>query len=364
MKHRKDGTGPVTIRQIAKRAGVSLGTVSHVLNNSAKVRETLRSKVMAAVKDLGYEPSQLARGLSRNAMDLLGMIVPDITNPFFPGVVRGAEDVAFKHGQRLILCNTDNDPDKEISYFSDLRAFRASGVLIIPAIETKIIEAIRPGGPPVVFVARYPEHWTGDSVVADNESGGYQAGKHLLQLGHRNFGVISGPLHLNTSRSRLEGFKHALSSSGIRLIPEFVQEARYNSESGHMAALRLLQMLPRPTAIFAANDLMAIGALAAIHEMNLRCPEDVSIVGFDNLEIAPFTAPALTTIHESGYQMGATACRLLLERIEKTDTPPNKLVLPVELRARSSSSRSSAIEQDAPKAKNKATQSPPIRRSK
>jgi DNA-binding LacI/PurR family transcriptional regulator len=338
MKHTKGIPEVVTMREIAERAGVSLGTVSHVLNDSAAVRDVLRSRVMEAVKDLGYEPSQLARAFSRNSMDLVGMIVPDITNPFFPGVVRGAEDLAYQNGQRLVLCNTDNDANKEISYLADLRSFRSSGILIIPSLETRVLDSIRPTDPPVVFVGRCPEGWKGDFVVADNEKGGYLAARHLAQLGHRQYGVVTGPLYLNTAHARLEGFRRGLKEAGRKLIPEFIHEARYNSESGHLAAMRLLQMLPRPTAIFAANDLLAMGVLSALREMNLRCPEDVSLVGFDNLDIASYMAPALTTIHESGYHMGANACRLLLDRIKKRNAPVSRVMLPVELRVRDSTS--------------------------
>lgn len=325
-----------TIRQIAEHAGVSLGTASNVLNGSIAVRESLRLRVQQAVVELGYEPSHLARGLNRNSMDLLGMIIPDITNPFFPGVVRGAEDLAYQHGQRLVLCNTDNDATKEISYLSDLRSFRSSGTLIIPSLETRILASLRPQDAPVVFVARAPDGWNGDSVVADNERGGFEAGEHLVRLGHRRIGVITGRLFLNTALARLQGFRRALDQAGIRITPECIQEARFNSDSGHAAAMRLLDLLPRPTAIFAANDLVAIGALLAIRERGLRCPEDVSLVGFDNLEIASYLNPSLTTIHESSYHMGSAACQLLLERIEQPEGPARQIVLPIELRVRNS----------------------------
>jgi len=326
----------ITIRQIAKHANVSLGTVSHVLNGSAVVRETLRTRVLEAMSTLSYEPSQLARGLRGNSINLMGMIIQDVTNPFFPAIIRGAEDLAYKHGQRLVLCNTDNDADKEISYLADLRCFRPSGMLIIPGIDSKIIESIRPTDPPIVFVARCPASWKGDFVAADNEGGGYQAASHLLQLGHRNMAVITGPLHLSTAVARLNGFKTRLLEEGISLMPEYIHEARFNSESGYTASLRLFQMLPRPTAIFASNDLLAFGVLAAIRHLNLRCPEDISVVGFDNLDFAEYSAPALTTIHESGYQMGATACRLLLDRMKEPQKAVGRIILPTELRIRSS----------------------------
>jgi DNA-binding LacI/PurR family transcriptional regulator len=326
----------ITVRQIAEHANVSLGTVSNVLNGATSVREDLRKRVMSASKRLGYEPSALAKGMRGSSINLLGMIIPDILNPFFPGVVRGVEDVAYESGHRLVLCNTDNDPRKEISYLSDLRSFRPAGLLVIPAIYSTIMQSFRPTDPPVVFAARPPDRWKGDSVIADNFHGGHLAAQHLLELGHTSLATIAGPLHLHTSVARLDGFKHGLAEAGLVLRKKYIQESLFDSASGYVAATRLLKLKPRPTAIFAANDLLAMGALAAIRQSGLHCPEDVSVVGFDNLDVAEHTFPALTTVHESGYQMGATACRILLERIRNNHLAPSKIVLPTELRVRNS----------------------------
>ncbi len=329
----------VTVREIARIAKVSVGTVSHVLNGSAAVREPRRKRVMDAMESLGYQPSQLARGLRRNSIDMLGMIIPDITNPFFPGVVRGAEDIAYKYGHRLVLCNTDNDPGKEISYFNDLRSFRPAGLLIIPSAGSTLIKGIRQSDSHIIFVDRCPQDWQGSFVTSDNEDGAYQAGVHLLGLGHRRLAVITGPLHLSNAAARLRGFQRALSQANVKLGPEYIQEARFDSESGYTASTRLLQMLPRPTAIFASNDLLASGTLTAAHHFGLRCPEDLSIVGFDNFEFAEHTTPALTTVHQSGYQIGATACSMLLERIKDSTIPTAHIVLPTELKIRHSTMR-------------------------
>jgi LacI family transcriptional regulator len=338
----------ITVRQIAQLANVSLGTVSHVLNGSASVRDVRRKRVLEAVESLGYQPSQLARGLRRNLTAMLGMIIPDITNPFFPGVVRGAEDIAYKHGYRLVLCNTDNDSAKEISYLIDLRSFRPSGLLIIPSAPEALMRSMRHSDAHVVFVDRCPDEWHGDFVTADNEGGAYQAGLHLLSLGHRKLAVITGPLNVSNAADRLRGFQRAMADGGVQVGPEYIQEARFNSESGYAAALRLLQMLPRPTAIFASNDLLACGTLSAAEHLGLRCPEDISVVGFDNLEFVEHTAPALTTVHQSGYQIGATACRILLERIANRDKPPEHIVLPTELKVRNSTMRAGAAQQKQP----------------
>ena len=328
---------PVTMRQIAKRAGVSIGTVSHVINETATVREKLRERVLEAIRSLGYQPSQLARGLRRNQTSMLVMIIPDVTNPFFPAVIRGVEDVAYKSSLRLVLCNTDNDPRKEISYFNEMRAYRPAGWLVIPSVDSEIASHFRAGaGPPVVCLDRQPRGWRGDVALVANEEGAYKASCHLLRMGHRQLAVITGPLHLGNAVERLEGFKRALAEAKVPLEPDYIQEARFERNSGYQAAIRLLRMLPRPTGIFACNDLMALGVFLAARELGLRCPEDVSIVGFDNLDFAEFTAPALTTVHQPGYQLGTAAARLLLERMNGSTQPAKTIVLPSELKIRNS----------------------------
>ena len=332
-------TRPVTMRQIAELAGVSIGTVSHVINETAAVRPKLRDRVLEAIHSLGYQPSALARGLRRNQTNMLGMVIPDITNPFFPGVVRGVEDVAFRRSFRVILCNADNDPSKEASYVRELRSYHIAGLLIIPAASADIASHLRAyasASVPVVCIDRVPEGWKGDAVLVANEEGSYLVTRHLIQMGHRRLAVITGPLKLNNAAERLKGFTRALQEAHLSVDPEFVQEARFDAPSGYQAAVRLLRMLPRPTAIFASNDLMAFGTLQATRELGLRCPEDVSIAGFDSLEFSSLTDPSLTSVYQPGYQLGATAARLLLQRVDGMRFAPKKLLLPTELRKRNS----------------------------
>src|SRR5215475_10647036 len=177
-------TAPVTMKQIAERAEVSIGTVSHVINGTAKVREKLRQRVLDAIRSLGYQPSQLARGLRRNKTSMLVMVMPDVTNPFFPAVVRGVEDVAYKSSLCLVLCNTDNDARKEISYLNELRSYRPAGWLVIPSVDSEMVRYLRSGplGTPVVCVDRRPEGWNGDVVLVANEEGAYSATRYLLRL--------------------------------------------------------------------------------------------------------------------------------------------------------------------------------------
>lgn len=327
------------MRQIAERAGVSIGTVSHVINETARVRPKLRERVLEAIRSMGYQPSALAQGLRKNRTNMLGMVIPDITNPFFPGVVRGVEDVAYKRSFRVILCNADNDAAKEESYVRELRSYHIAGLLIIPAVGDDISNHLRTyaaASVPVVCIDRVPDGWKGDAVLVANAEGAYVATQHLIQMGHRRLAVIAGPLKLTNAAERLKGFTRAVREAKIEIEPEFVQEARYDTASGYQAAVRLLQMLPRPTAILACNDLMAFGVLQAARELGLRCPEDLSIAGFDGLEFTKFTDPSLTSVYQPGYQLGATAARLLLQRVDGMHFEPKKILLPTELKKRNS----------------------------
>jgi LacI family transcriptional regulator, galactose operon repressor len=328
-----------TMKQIAERAQVSLGTVSHVVNGTAVVREKLRKRVLEAIASLGYQPSQLARGLRRNSTNMLGMVIPDITNPFFPSVVRGVEDAAFKASFRIVLCNTDNDPAKERAYIDELRSYRPAGLLVIPAAERNNSSEngyTISSGVPIVYIDRCPSDWKGDAVIVANENGAFLATEHLIKMGHTQLAMLSGPTNLTNACERLSGFQKALAKYRLSIAPEYIQETSFDRDGGYRSGKQLLNMLPRPTAIFAANDLLALGALLAAREIGLRCPKDVSIIGFDDLELGMFTDPALSSVHQSGYQMGATAARILLERIKGKKGRAQQIVLPTELRIRNS----------------------------
>lgn len=328
-----------TMKQIARIANVSLGTVSNVLNHTAEVREPLRARVMEAVKDLGYQPSELARGLRLDKTNTIGMIIPDLANPFFPAVVRGAEDVAFSNGYRLMLCHTDNDHTKELAYLNALRAYLPAGLIVIPSSFSDLTvqaESYRKAGAAVVCVDRLPRDWKGDSVTVANEKGAYNATHLLIRMRHRHVAVITGPLHLTNAQDRVAGFQRALKEARIAIPPDFIQETTFERQGGYTKGLLLLRMLPRPTAIFATNDMIALGVLDAIKEIGLRCPEDVSVVGFDNMSFVELTSPPLTSVHQPGYQLGTTAARILLDRVSGDESPAKHCVLPTEVKVRAS----------------------------
>jgi DNA-binding LacI/PurR family transcriptional regulator len=330
------------MKQIAKMARVSLGTVSHVLNNSAGVREPVRMRVLEAVQAVGYRPNQLARGLRRVKTSMIGMIIPDITNPFFPAVVRGAEDIAFANGYRLILCNSDNHHSKELAHLNELRAYLPAGLIVIPSNFSDLTaqtDVYRREGAGVVCIDRLPTNWSGDSVTANNEQGAYKAARYLIQLGHTTLAAITGPLHLTNATDRLRGFKRALRGAKLKLGPEYVQEATFDKNGGYSKTAILLRLIPRPTAIFAGNDMIALGALLAIREAGLRCPEDVSLIGFDDLDLGETTNPSLSSVSQSGYQLGATAADILLSRIKGDSGPAKHIVLETSLTIRNSAAR-------------------------
>jgi LacI family transcriptional regulator len=327
------------MKQIAQLARVSLGTVSHVLNGSANVREPLRKRVLDAIEATGYQPSQLARGLRRDKTNILAMIIPDILNPFFPGVVRGAEDIAFANGYRLVLCNTDNDHEKEVAHLKALQAYLPSGLIVIPSDFSELTaqtDSFRKAGCAVVCIDRLPRNWEGDSVTINNADGAFNATSYLVSLGHRNLAVITGPLHLTNSQDRLKGFKRALKKAGLNMSPGYQQETTFDRAGGYAKTRILLRMVPRPTAIMACNDMMALGALRAIREEGLRCPEDISLVGFDGLDLTEITSPQLTSVYQSPYQLGAAAVQLAMDRLAQKTTPVRRIVLKTELKIRES----------------------------
>jgi len=333
--------GRVNMHDIASRAKVSIGTVSNVINGTVAVRESSRKRVLDAIKALGYQRSQLARGLRRDYTNMIGMIIPDITNPFFPALVRAAEDVAYANGYRLVLCNSDNDPKKEALYLTELQSYLPAGLLLIPSVDSELHkQPTRNGRPtPTVCIDRKPQGWKCDTISAGNEKGAYAATQHLIDHGHRRIAVIGGPAHLANARERLRGFRRALKDAGIVLPDEFVQTGRFDRASGLEAGLTLLRPASRPTAIFAANDLMAMGAMLGVRELGLRCPEDVSVVGFDNLDIVELLQPPLTTVQQPVYRLGVMAAELLLQQITGSASGPQEIVLETELIRRGSVAR-------------------------
>lgn len=328
-----------TLEEVASRASVSISTVSRVLNAPAKVRPITRNRVEEAIRQLRYRPNRVARRLRTRdgRAHLLGLIIPDIQNTFFSNVVRGVEDEARAHDYAVILCNSDEDLDREQFYLDILRAESADGVILPPIRgDERTARRLAELGLPVVCIDRRVAPVAVDTVVAENREGARMAIDHLIGLGHRRIGAIIGPLNLSTSVERLAGYRQALVAAGIPPDDGLLGSGAPRREDGRRIAATLLAVRPRPTALFAGNALLALGALEALRGFGLRVPEDVAIVGYDDEPWAGLLDPPLTTVRQPSYEIGRRAAELLFQRIAAMDRSPALVVLQPELVVRRS----------------------------
>ena len=330
------------MKQIALLSGVSTATVSHVLNNSAFVNPKLRARVEKVVHELNYQPNSLARSLKTRETKTIGMVITDITNAFYPAVVRGAEDVLAREGYTLVVGNTDGDVLKEEAYYRTFTAKRVDGLLLItcpteypPAYLSRHL----PEETPVVLINRDYPSLRVDTVLSDHREGSRQAVSHLLASGHRRIGIITGPAPHVSSNQRLRGYEQALREVGLPVQPELVREGNFMVKAGYEQAKELLSLPERPTALFVCNAPMSMAALRAIFDAGLRCPEDVALVSFDDLEWFDLIQPRITAVAQPAYTLGATASEMLLKRISgQRSDPPCRKLLATELIVRESSS--------------------------
>ena len=330
-----------TIKQVAAQAGVSSATVSHVLNGTRYVSDSVREQVQSAMAELGYRPNTLARSLRSGRTHTLGLILPDSANPFFAEVGHAIESAAFAIGYSVILCNTENDENKEHLYTELLESKQVDGIIFVGAGDNReAISVIVKNGLPLVVVDRDMGNLELDRVTTDNYQGGFLATQHLLALGHQVIGCITGPSNISPSAERVTGYRDALQQVSLAVDESLVVRGDFHAASGHSAALQLLQRSPRPTAIFVCNDMMAIGALRAAAQLGLSVPDDVAIVGFDDIELASYTTPPLTTIAQPKQEIGQMTVKLISERMHAPTLAPRRNILPTQLVIRESSTRS------------------------
>lgn len=326
-----------TAKDVAQRAGVSIATVSRVINNRESVSPEIRAKVLQAIKVLGYRPSRAAQLLRAKRGHVLGLIISDIQNPFFTAVARGIEDVAYQHGYSLILCNTDEDSEKESLYLDVMRAEAVAGVILATTVEDNPnVGQFVENGIPVVAIDRHLNDPRIDSVMVDSVQGTLEAMSHLIDLRHRRIGLICGPLTITTMRERRDGYLLAHQQHDLLVSPELIQFGGLNQAGGYACAQKLLQLLLSPTALFAANNLMTLGALHAIQEHGMRVPQDISVVSFSDMPWASLLQPPLTVIAQPDYELGQKAAELLLERLDKPDKPVSHLQLSLQMIVRAS----------------------------
>jgi LacI family transcriptional regulator len=324
------------IKDVAAAAGVSAATVSRVLNDNSEVNPELRDRVLDAVKRLGYRPNGAARSLRTRATMVVGLIISDITNPFFTAMVRGVEDAAQEAGYSVILANADEDVDKEARYLEVAVAEQMAGIVLSPAGASQPrLDLLAERNVPIVMIDRRIPGY--DSVTIPNRQLAKQATCHLIEQGWKRVGFVAGPNTTTTARERLEGYRAALRESGRAVDPDLIRVADYRIDGGHDAAHALLSAKPPPDALLVSNNLMTIGALDALAEAGLTAPGDIGFVGFDDVTWALGHRSRITTVEQPTYDIGRRAGELLLARIRGDATPARRIVLPAELVVRDSS---------------------------
>jgi len=310
-----------TIVEVAKRAQVSTATVSNVIRGTRKVSEDRAARVHAAIRELNYFPNEIARSLKVRQTRMLAMVLPDITNPFFPEIIRGAEDAAFARGYFLLTANTDEQPGRERRIVGALRSYRVDGILLATSQgsqdeDTSHIVSMVHAGMSVVCLDRAVPGVSTDAVLLDNVGGARECVRHLLKQGHKDIAIITGALHLQTGYERLQGYKLALEDAGLPLNSARVLEGDFRFESGHRLGMQLLQQKQRPTAIFVCNGVMAAGVLKALEELHISCPKDVALATFDDVSLDHAYHAHVTAVVQPSYEIGSRAATMLMDRIE------------------------------------------------
>lgn len=327
-----------TMKDVARLAGVSTSTVSHVINDSRFVSDEIRTRIMSAVETLNYSPSALARSLKVNQTHTIGMLVTTSNNPFFAEVVRGVEQSCYERGYQLVLCNTAGDPQRMNHSLDTLLQKRVDGILMMCSESHSDISSLFRRHPkiPLVMMDWGPQGAQADLIRDNSEYGGYLATRHLLAQGHRQIAIITGPLDKHPSLGRLQGYLRALNEAGITPDPAYQVEGDFDFSGGLCGMTQLLSCNPRPTAVFCGNDVMAVGAYQVLHYAGLKVPEDMSVMGYDDIELARYLSPPLTTVHQPKEDLGQLAVDTLLARLHDRNRDPAVIMLEPSLVRRAS----------------------------
>jgi LacI family transcriptional regulator len=330
-----------TIRDVAKRAGVAPITASRALNDAGYVSAETRTRVRRAAAELNYVPNMLANSLRSNRTHTLALVLSDISNPFWTTVARGVEDEASRCGFTVIYCNTDADERKQAQYISMLLRRRVDGVLLVPSSASgESVRVLQAQNVKVVVLDHLLKDVSVDVVRGASCEGARRLVDHLIELGHRRIALLTGSAELFTAQERATGYREALQAAQIAVDESLMLFGNYTVDSGAALTARILQMQPRPTAIFAANNFLAAGALRTLYQEGLRVPADISLTSFDDLPFEYLLNPFLTVVKQPAYELGSTAGRLLLQRIDHPDeTARQEIVLPTEMVIRSSTAR-------------------------
>jgi LacI family transcriptional regulator len=327
----------VTIQDVAAAAGVSRQTVSRAINNRGEIRPETRAEILRVAEEMDYRPSSIARGLATQHTGTLGLVVPDVANPFFSEVARGAEHEAYAAGYSVFLCDTNEDPQREIAVLGSLEEQRVDGVLLCSSrLDEQNLTAALTHHAAVVLFNRYLNGSNVGMVLIDDEWGGRMATEHLLAAGRRTVGYLAGPIASHSGQQRANGYRHAMTAAQIDVPATWIQHCAPTVEGGYSAAHTLLNAYPHINALFCYNDLVAVGALKTCLELGKCIPNDIAIIGFDDIPLAALVTPPLTTCHVPRYDLGGQSMRLLLERIEGCTDSCREVVVRPELVIRAS----------------------------
>jgi LacI family transcriptional regulator len=331
----------ITLNDIARKAGVSVSTVSRVLNRKSqknRISPKTAKLVMEAAKELNYRPHQLARGLRLKRTLTIGLVVPDISNPFFAHVTRMIQKNAYEYGYSMIVCNTDEDIDTEIEQIYLLRGKGVDGYIIMPVgVENDHIVELIDFDKPLVLLDRCFNQLETNSVVVDNYNGSYNATKYLIEQGHKRIAIIQGLINTSTNSERVQGYKDALKEYGISVDKKLIVGNDFRKDNGYIETKLLLATPDPPTAIFTMSDLITLGALEAIKEGDFTIPDDISIISYDDIDFAPYFKSPLTAVRQPKESMGKVAVKLLIEDIkQKGRNAKQKIILKPELIIRDS----------------------------
>ncbi|GAB6137253.1 LacI family DNA-binding transcriptional regulator [Halanaerobaculum tunisiense] len=309
----------LTIKDVAREAGVSYATVSRALNDHPDVNEDTKKRILKVANEIGYQPNDIARGLVNQETKTIGLLIPDITNPFFPEVARGVEEAAIEAGYNVFLCNTNWNKEREKHYIDALLQKQIDGLIMVPSSEElDHLEKLLNSGVKTIFISSFIRHLDFTSVIVDNISGAQRAVEHLIERGHENIGFIGAEEDRFDNQERLKGYKKALRANNIEIEQKYIkdQEGSYKRKSGYYLMKELLDLDLCPTAVFNYNDLLALGAIQAIREEGLSVPEDIAIIGFDDISFASLPEIQLTTVAQPKYNMGQIALENLVEQIK------------------------------------------------
>jgi DNA-binding LacI/PurR family transcriptional regulator len=328
---------PPTIRDVAEAADVSTATVSRVLAGADLVTDELKERVFEATRRLRYTPNRVARNLRRRTTRMIGVVVPDIENPFFTSIIGGVEEVLQAANYILLLANYNESPAKEYELLRTLGAEGAAGIIFTPsnAPNADYQDLVREPAP-MVAISRYPEGLNVDMVAVANSAGARAATDHLIRLGHKTIGFINGPIGISTARERQAGYLEAFAAAGLEPQRDLIVHGEFRQDGGHHAMQALLSLDRPPTAVFTASNLMTLGALQAIHERGLRIPKQIAVVGYDDLPWATSLQPPLTAVAQPARDVGVTAARLLLDRLAEPERPTRRIILDTHLVIRAS----------------------------